>query len=735
MSKVTSLNDLPAVRDYLARIGAEPRSLRTAVIREEHGKYWTDIAVIRFNKSGEVSSTVDAYLPTDKERDDITRAILAADWPEVKPLDNIVNAPAMIANADPKDIFIFRNEHNKIVFVQVRVERDSGKNYIPWTYWDDDQWRMCEPEGPLPLYNSERLRDAHTIFIHEGAKAAAAMQRMIDAQTTDQRAKLAAHPWGLELSNAVHVGWIGGALSPYRTDWSIIQKMGVKRAFIVGDNDTPGRAAVPAIAYHLRIPTFCIQFTDEFPSGFDLADPFPERMFGGAGGQRHYIGPSFRDVMHPATWATDLVPNQRGKATSVLRDCFKTFWAYVEEADIFVCTEMPEILRPATILNNMLAPFSHAAETTKLIVRAYQGRSARICYRPDQAGLMVTFRGSSAINLHVPSSIKPQPGNAAPWEEFLEYLFINEGERYQVKRWLATLICRPDIRMGYGMLLISEHQGVGKTTLGAHILAPLVGLHNVGYPGEQDIQSPFNDWVANKRLVIVSEIYSGSSWKAYHSLKAVITDRDITVNQKYMRPYTIENWCHVLASSNSMRALKMETDDRRWFYPEVTETPWSRAKFLEFREWLDNGGLSIIAHWAAGFNDYVMPAEHAPMTERKRDMIEGSLSEAQKEAAALADRAKSRPDPVVLAMHSVVKWVKASVDGRVFDTDYEIRRAMKNAGLRVHSERVKIAGRLQYVVYNEAMYQNLANISDAQEQREVLRDALINPKDVLEEAM
>jgi hypothetical protein len=83
-----------------------------------------------------------------------------------------------------------------------------------------------------------------------------------------------------------------------------------------------------------------------------------------------------------------------------------------------------------------------------------------------------------------------------------------------VLKWCATLIARPSIRMGYGLLLISEQQGIGKTTLGAHILAPLVGLHNTSFPGENDITSAFNEWVAHKRLAVISEIYSGSSWRA-----------------------------------------------------------------------------------------------------------------------------------------------------------------------------------------------------------------------------
>jgi hypothetical protein len=49
--------------------------------------------------------------------------------------------------------------------------------------------------------------------------------------------------------------------------------------------------------------------------------------------------------------------------------------------------------------------------------------------------------------------------------------------------------------------------------------------------------------------------------------------------------YEIENWLHVYACSNSLNALKLSSDDRRWFVPEsftsVPETDttswWSRT--------------------------------------------------------------------------------------------------------------------------------------------------------------
>lgn len=728
MTKISNLTDIEPVREYLNRVGAEPRSLKTAVVRETRGEYWDDVAVIRFGQGGEVSCSSLEHAPTDGEAAAILAAWAKVEFPRIKPLSRIIDPPSMMREAEADSIFEFRDlSGQQILMVQVRVEREGGKNYVPWTYWDDGKWRMAEPDGELPLWGLEKLKDHKTVFIHEGAKGARRCRDIAEGREPD-------HPWVQELAGAAHLGWIGGAMNPHRTDWSVLAKNGVERAYIVADNDDPGKAAIARIARELKMPTFSIEFNGRFKVSFDLGDDFPAEMFKAISDHRFFVGPSMRDLMQPATWATDLLPNPAGtgRPITVLRESFKRLWAYIEEADAFVCTEMPEILRSESIFNKMVAGFSHANETSKLLVKAYKGRSAKVCYRPDHKARLVDYRGANAINLHIPSTIRPAEGDAGPWREFLEYMFINDAERREVERWCATLIARPEIRMGYGLLLISETQGIGKTTLGAVVLAPLLGVHNVGFPGENDITSAFNDWVAHKRLAIVNEIYSGSSWKAYHALKGIITDNDVTVNQKYMRQYTLDNWCHILACSNSMRALKMEQDDRRWFYPEITEVPWTAEKFVAFRRWVQSGGLAIIKHWAENYGSYVGVAERAPMTERKREMIEGSRSEAQREAAALAELLKDRGAPGALLIKEVVAWVRNSIQGRLFDSDYELRRAMAESGLKPWGKRVKVNGRLQYAMVNPELFDACQRAEDP---LALIRENTVKPSELMPSEM
>ena len=87
--KIKSLDEVKSVRSYLTRVGAEARSLKTAVIREQFGSYWKDLAVIRFNKDGKVSCSATEYSPTDLEEASIKQEFTTIEWPTIKPLHTL----------------------------------------------------------------------------------------------------------------------------------------------------------------------------------------------------------------------------------------------------------------------------------------------------------------------------------------------------------------------------------------------------------------------------------------------------------------------------------------------------------------------------------------------------------------------------------------------------------------------------------------------------------------------
>ena len=84
MRKIKYLTDIPAVRRYLARIGAKASSLRRAVVRIKSGKYSRDVDVIHFAKDdGIVTCRNKDHLPTDVEQKAIRIVWAQVSFPEL----------------------------------------------------------------------------------------------------------------------------------------------------------------------------------------------------------------------------------------------------------------------------------------------------------------------------------------------------------------------------------------------------------------------------------------------------------------------------------------------------------------------------------------------------------------------------------------------------------------------------------------------------------------------------
>lgn len=725
--KFTTLEAIPAVKDYLDRIGAESRSTRVAVIREEGSLgYWTDLYTIRFSKEGEVSvlpETNPLVCPTTEEAQLIKTAFSSIVWPEHVFIDdeNDPKLPKVWREAEEKNRFVFRNTEGKIIMLQVRVDEPNKKKYIPITYWSDGEYRFCEPGEKIPLYGQENLKKSPFILLVEGAKTAKYLQWMIDGETPEAREALSSHPWGDKLKAFCVCAWVSGALSPLRSDWSPINKSGAQKVYVALDNDAPGRQALPMIAKQIRLVTHAIEFTNEWPACADLYDPFPEVFFKEIQGKKYYVGPSMTDCSYPATWMTDLVTVTEGKKerkVPVLRSHAKGLYQWIEDQGSFCYLEQPELNYSAETLDACLRPFSDSKKTSELILQNFNGRVVSFDYNPSTTKRKILVNGSPVINLYTPSEIKPQAGDPGPWLEFMEQLIPDEEERGHLLRWIATLYAKPEIRMIFAPLLISTQTGTGKSTLG-QIAATLVGRQNASFPNEQAVSSEFNGWASKKRLVVVNEIYSGHSWKMFTRLKEMITDDVITLRMMRENPINISNYAHFFMCSNSLAALKIDAQDRRIFAPSVTEERWPDHKWNDFHEWLESGGYSIVAQWCLDYGKYVKRGERAPQTSRKTEMIESSASKAHNKIEELAVAISKEKEPISFSINNVVEWLESVTRGRVYETQLEIRKLFSEFGLRDAKEfgikkRVSYKSSLTYFVMNESAAKKLNGLDEAQ---------------------
>lgn len=732
---VTDLSDIPAIREYLNRVGARTRSMFSAVVAEQAGGYRRDLVTIRLNKvDGVITVTGEAegYEPTDREAADIVAAVVGGGlkWPEPIRLHRLINLPPAIENAESEDIFEFRDRDDQIIMVQVRIANDDGgKEYRPYTYFDDEVWRCMEPEGLLPLWGLPQLKGNTTVFIHEGAKAARAMQRLIQGGR-EQEALLAEHPWGQQLDGAAHLGWIGGALSPHRTDWSVLKAAGVTRVYIVNDNDDVGREAVPKISralkgYDIVVTNICV-IGDKFPVGWDLADAMPTDAHG------EYTGEPMMSYAVPATWLTRTVQTgNKGRPAYELRPVATELIVPIRDQECFGYAHNG-MVRQASQLNKAQAPFSDVDDSARLFWRNYtHGSVDGLTYCPAEKARIIQEGDRRNFNTYTPSPVQGEKGDLAEWKEYLAYMFPVAKDRLELERWCATLIGRPDVRMTYSLLLISTRQGKGKSTLLDAVLRPLVGMSNSALVKSNDLKSGFNGWAAAKRLAICHEIYEGRNKALAESLKSVVTDARISINEKYEKPYELPNWIVIAACSNSRRAVNIDNKDRRWFIPSIDESEvWSGDRFTQFRDWLRCHGLRAIKYWAEKYESeyggqYVRTGQHAPMSDAKLVSIEENLSDGARfvldmaEAVAGFETYGAAASPAAVGYHDLYAAARNAMKG-CQDTDAELLAVAEGAGLSKFvasdgGDRLKVAGRPRRYLLNEAARRALAECSDGPE--------------------
>lgn len=634
----------PALKSYLERIGAETLNFRRAMVKERSkgDTYYIERTLVKIAADGAIECSRKEHAPTKDEAEKIKEEFTKGEFEFPK---SICATQAsfdrwLAAQTGDRGRFfgLWDRKEGGYRMVQERIQLDSGeKVFIPHTLWSDNEWRKMEPEGALPFWKPKEKTGTLKIMVHEGCKTAKFMNDLLA-----DKERLALFPWRDFVSRYEHWGMIGGALAPHRTNYDDLKRERPSEVIYCCDHDYPGESALQEISKHWGLALKGIKYGKHFPYTWDMADEFPKELFSRQG---RYIGPMLEALIEFATKATELVPTgEKGRPAIVLRRAFKEEWLHSVQPEVYIHKDWPSRIFTAPEFNSHVSPYSDAEDTAKYLRRDGASKTSMLKYDPSKDSGIYGDQGRY-INTHVGTDklIPLEKGDYSPFVEFMKALIPEAEDRLELERWCATLIAKPDIKMGYGVLLISEAQGVGKTTLGEKILAPLMGRENVSTPSESDIcGTAFNYWCAHKRLAIVNEIYAGHSTKAYNALKGVITDKVMTVNKKFQAAYEIDNWVHVFACSNSMRALQLSFDDRRWLVPKVTEEKQEFEFWEKFNNWLvGEGGLGKIKHWAKDFlkkNEPVLRGAHAPWTVTKGEIVEEGYSPGMALVAAAFDR-------------------------------------------------------------------------------------------------
>lgn len=143
----------------------------------------------------------------------------------------------------------------------------------------------------------------------------------------------------------------------------------------------------------------------------------------------------------------------------------------------------------------------------------------------------------------------------------------NEGHYQYVRKWLAHLIQKPWIVAT--ALVLRGKQGTGKGTF-ADTIGVLLGAHYAPLSSLDRILGRFNAHLQNAILIYADEAIWGGNKKDQGALKALITEKKLFIEAKGKDGYWIDNYKHLIVSSNEDWAVPLDPDDRRFFVLDVS---------------------------------------------------------------------------------------------------------------------------------------------------------------------
>jgi len=289
------------------------------------------------------------------------------------------------------------------------------------------------------------------------------------------------------------------------------------------------------------------------------------------------------------------VPRQRvHDQNSMLRD-----FAYMHSEDRIISLDNPDItysrqgFKNATAASVRIVVGARGGERAVPIADDWLQAEERIdvmgrTFRPNAKRIIPNLAGAPCVNLWSPLPIERVPlldgwrALASVFVEHMAQLLPDPVERANVVRWLAHRAQRPQELPGWHPLLIAEEtQGTGRNWV-ARLMKQLLGPYCIeALPLMRILEGNFNGEIDRGVLGVVDEIREGGAeyWRHAEALKSFLTEKTRVINQKYERPYEVQNFLGVMMFSNHLAALPIDKTDRRIYVARCTNVVPSAAYF------------------------------------------------------------------------------------------------------------------------------------------------------------
>ncbi len=181
------------------------------------------------------------------------------------------------------------------------------------------------------------------------------------------------------------------------------------------------------------------------------------------------------------------------------------------------------------------------------------------------------------------------------WRHIHQVICSGKDEHYQyVRKWLAHLIQKPwDIGSA---LVLRGKQGTGKGIF-VETIGRLLGPHYAPLASLDRVLGRFNSHLKHAILIFADEAIWGGNKKEVGALKALITEPKLFIEGKGKDGYWIDNYKHLIVSSNEDWVVHLDPDDRRFFVLDVSDIhKEDQVYFGAIIDQLEKGGYEALMH-------------------------------------------------------------------------------------------------------------------------------------------
>ena len=221
--------------------------------------------------------------------------------------------------------------------------------------------------------------------------------------------------------------------------------------------------------------------------------------------------------------------------------------------------------------------------------RSYDG----IDLVPDAPAVL----SNNALNLWRGFAVNPKPSTWPLMQKHIaEVLADGDAAALDyIVRWSAWAVQNPGER-AESALVFRGGKGSGKGTF-AHAMRRLFGMHGLHISNPKHLVGAFNAHLRNCLLLYADEAFWAGDKQGESTLKALITEATLTIEQKGVDAVQWHNRIHLIMTANAEWVVPASHDERRYAMFNVSEKHMNDQKYFDaLHEELNSGGLEAMLH-------------------------------------------------------------------------------------------------------------------------------------------